>query len=136
LTLHYTGQQNENSLSNWIIFTVFAGLIPSIIKLLVLLLSHSKISSKNFYTELFFFSLVLLIDVIKNTSKKLIRWKISLILLSIYSATYGYILCGDLKLLRDNYIPSSNTILVCAFISIIAGIVLGLITVYTGGEQV
>ena len=133
--MHYTGQQNRVGLLGWIILTVGAGLLPSIIKLIILLLSNSRILSDNFHAELFFFSLVLLIEVLKNTPKKLARWKVSLILLVIYSATYGYILCGDLKLLKDPYVPSSHTILVCASISIVTGIILGLTTVHTGGEQ-
>lgn len=133
--MHYTGQQNKISLSNWIIFTVCTGLLPTIIKFIILLLSKSGISPNSFHTELFFFPLVLLIEVLKNASKKLLRWKISVVLVVIYSTTYGYILCGDLKLLKDAYIPSSNIILLCAFIAIVVGIILGLLTVFTGGEQ-
>ena len=133
--MQYTGRQNQISLSSWIFFTVCAGLLPSILKFLVLLLSRSKISSDSFHTELFFFSLVLLIEVLKNTPKKSIRWRMSVILVVIYSFAYGYFLSGDLKLLKDEYIASSDTILVCALFSIAVGCILGLITILTGGEQ-
>lgn len=133
--MQYTGRQTQISLSSWIFFTVCAGLLPSILKFLFLLLSRSKISSDSFHTELFFFSLVLLIEVLKNTPKKTIRWRMSVILVVIYSSAYGYFLSGDLKLLKDEYIASSDTILVCALFSIAVGCILGLITILTGGEQ-
>lgn len=66
---------------------------------------------------------MLLVEVLKTSAKKSARWKMSLFLVIIYSSFYGYILSGDLGLLKDEHIVSSDAILVFAFISIAVGII-------------
>ena len=131
----YRGRKEEHPLISWFLGSVCMGLLPTVIKFLILKISHSDISPNQFHTELFYLSLVLLADIIKNTSKEYVRWKAAFICTIIYSGIYAYILCGDLGLLAEGRAVSSQAALVFSFASIGVGTVLGLITIYTGGEK-
>lgn len=123
---HYTGRQSKLSLSN-LIFFVLVGLLPTIIKVVIFLCSKKDISPDYFHAELFFFSIVLFIEALKNSARGSVRWMMSLFLVSIYSSIYTLILSSDLGLLKAGNIVSSDGILILASISIVVGIILNLI---------
>lgn len=86
----YRGRKEEHPLISWFLGSVCMGLLPTVIKFLILKISHSDISPNQFHTELFYLSLVLLADIIKNTSKEYVRWKAAFICTIIYSVIYAY----------------------------------------------
>ena len=71
----------RNKYIEWLIYTVIMGAIPSIIRLLVFIYFEQPIIFSDFRTELFFLSIVFLVDSLKNTGIKCIGGVASFIIL-------------------------------------------------------
>lgn len=71
----------RNKYIEWFIYTVIMGAIPSIVRLLVFIYFEQPITFSDFRTELFFLSIVFLVDSLKNTGIKCVGGVASFIIL-------------------------------------------------------
>jgi hypothetical protein len=63
-------RSTRNKYIEWLIFTVIMGATPSIIRWLVFIYFEQPLTFVDFRTEVFFLSIVLLVDSLKNTGLK------------------------------------------------------------------
>lgn len=82
------GEFSRNKYVEWLIFTVIMGAIPSIIRLLVCVCFEQRPAFEDFRTELFFLSIVLLVDSLKNNGLKNWNGVVSFIVLCF--CIFGY----------------------------------------------
>lgn len=110
----------RNKYIEWFIYTVLMGAIPSIIRLLVFFYFEQPIIFSDFRTELFFLSIVLLVDSLKNIGVKRGWGVVSFVMLVVCIFGYAVAFFDAAHLLTSS--PSKILVqrsvfvfLVCAF---------------------
>lgn len=82
------GELKRGKYKEWFIFTVIMGAIPSIIRLLVCVCFEQQPMFEDFRTEIFFLSIVLLVDSLKNRGLRDWNGAVSFIVLCF--CIFGY----------------------------------------------
>lgn len=95
------GYGTNHKVRDWLIYTVIMGVLPSIIRLVVYLLFHKTLSPNDFYTELFFATIVLLFDALRNFRISSGWRSITSIALCLGSIVYGFIFADSLNFLKE-----------------------------------
>lgn len=127
-------------LVDWFAYTVVMGLIPLIIRAVILWLidmEDMKFELSDCRTELFFLTIVLLVDAIRNYKKKSFGHIMSVITLVFCAAIYGFVLGADLRMDLDKFIIpiSSDNSVIATYIFLAAGGLLDFVSVLVGGAN-
>lgn len=101
----YKGRHRTKSVGSkyrdWAAYTVAMGMLPLVIRLLLASSFDVSIGFEDFRTELFFITIVLLVDALRNYELKSGIWAVALLVLIASAAVYAVILGFDLDLYKS-----------------------------------
>lgn len=112
----------RNKYLEWFIFTVMMGAAPSIIRLLIFIFFEQQLAFTDFRTELFFLSIVFLVDSLKNNGWKCLAGATSIIILFLCIFVYVVVFIDASQLLSRS--PSGPLVERSALVFLIVGFML------------
>ena len=111
----------------WLMYTVAMGVLPLVLKIFVLVLVAQPIPFKLFRVELFFLTVVFLVDALKKYNKKSGNGKLALLILIISVAIYVLVLTDEMELLK---VPlSSETVKWSAWGFLLTGFIVDFLSI-------
>lgn len=133
----YKGRHHTKNVGSkyrdWAAYTVVMGMLPLVIRLLLASSFDIAIGFEDFRTELFFITIVLLVDALRNYKLKSGIWAISLFVLIASAAVYAVVLGFDLDLYKNGIEVSNENINRDVRRFLLAGAILDVPSVGMGG---
>lgn len=120
---------------DWVAYTVVVGMLPLVIRLLLANFLGIPVSFEDVRTELFFVTIVLLVDALRNFRIRAGMWALVLFVLIASAAVYAVVLGIDLDLYKTEIKISSENINRNIRRFLLAGIILDTFSVGMGGES-
>ncbi len=117
----------KNKYVEWLLFTVVMGALPSIIRLLVCFYFGQQPTFTDFRTELFFLSIVFLVDSLKNCGLK--DWSGVASFVVLCFCIFGYTVVFFDASHLFNIAPSGMLVQRSAFVFLILGFMLDLLSI-------
>lgn len=108
--------RRNTDFKDWCMYTLVMGILPSMIKMVILVLFKKPIFLENFRVELFFLTIIFLVDTLKKYDWPNGKKSFTLIILIISVVIYTIILLGDMNLLREPLSSVVATWTVCGFL--------------------
>lgn len=86
---------------DWCMYTAAMGILPSIIKMLVLAFFNRPFLLEKFRVEIFFMTIIFLVDTLRKYNGKGGKKSLTLFILIISVVIYTIILLGDMNLFKE-----------------------------------
>lgn len=124
-------------LKEWIGYTVVMGGVPLAIRWLITWIINESFKPIDCRAEIFFLTIVFLVDSLKNYSLKSGGGIVSLIILVVCAAVYGFVSGNELakELGKSSIAMSDDHTMIGAYGFLVAGTILDFVSIIVGGRN-